>query len=155
MLINTIPHACFLKLSCPSHWHAFLSHFRSIVQSSDVSSVSSDRNVVGHSCSTVPFKSPWCAFHTVQRYKHSFFSLIADSHTMDVTHFLLGETMYNSVVQQIAHHVERQDISVQVHHSDVRGQSGLAPVPEPHALHILVQSGPLHFVSLRHAQFLA
>ena len=32
--------------------------------------------------------------------------------------------MYNFVVQQIAHHVERQDTSVQVHHSDVSGQSG-------------------------------
>ena len=32
--------------------------------------------------------------------------------------------MYNPVVQDIAHHVERQDISAQVHHWDVTGQSG-------------------------------
>ena len=32
--------------------------------------------------------------------------------------------MYNSVVQQIAHHVERQDTSARVHLSDVSGQSG-------------------------------
>ena len=32
--------------------------------------------------------------------------------------------MFNSVVQQIAHHVERQDSNGQVRHSDVSGQSG-------------------------------
>ena len=32
--------------------------------------------------------------------------------------------MYDVVVQQIEHRVVRQDISAQVHHSDVSGQSG-------------------------------
>ena len=82
------------------------------------------RKVIGHNCSTVPLKSSWCAFHMVQRYQHTFVSLISDSHTKDITHFSLGQKMYNSVVQHIAHHVEQQKISAQVHHSDVSGQSG-------------------------------
>ena len=32
--------------------------------------------------------------------------------------------MYDAVVQHIAHRVVRQDISAQVHYSDVSGQSG-------------------------------
>ena len=80
--------------------------------------------MIGHSCSTVQLKSSWCAFHIVQRYQHTFISLISGSHTKDITHFSLGQKMYNSVVQHIAHHVERQKISAQVYHSDVSGQSG-------------------------------
>ena len=59
----------------------------------------------------------------MQRYKHAFISLTSDSHTIDITDFSLGEKMYNSVVQQVAHDVERQKISAQVHHSDVGGQT--------------------------------
>ena len=69
-------------------------------------------------------KSSWCAFHIVQRYQHTFISLISGSHTKDITHFSLGHKMYNSVVQHIAHHVDCQKISAQVYHSDVSGQSG-------------------------------
>ena len=57
----------------------------------------------------------------VQRQKHAFISLISDSHTKDITHFTLVDKMYDTVVQQIVHHAERQDIYAQVHHSDVSG----------------------------------
>ena len=92
--------------------------------STDDSSVVFYRKVIGHSCSTVPLKSSWCAFHIVQRHQHTFISLISGSHTKDITHFSLGQKMYNSVVQHIEHHVEQQKISAQVHHSNVSGQSG-------------------------------
>ena len=32
--------------------------------------------------------------------------------------------MFDAVLQQMAHHVDRKDLSAQVHHSDVSGQSG-------------------------------
>ena len=35
-----------------------------------VTSMFLERIVMGHSFSTVPLKSPWCAFHFVQRYEH-------------------------------------------------------------------------------------
>ena len=49
---------------------------------------------------------------------------ISHSHTKDITHFSPGSKMYNSIVLHIAYHVQRQDISAQVRHSDGRGQSG-------------------------------
>ena len=79
--------------------------------------------MIGHSCYTVSSRSYWCAFHIVQRYKHTFISLTSDSHTTDITHFTLVDQMYNPVVQELAHHIECQDISAQVHHSDAIGQS--------------------------------
>ena len=48
----------------------------------------SDKKVIGHSCSTVPVHSPWCALHSVQRYSHAFISLISQSHTEDITRSL-------------------------------------------------------------------
>ena len=63
-------------------------------------------------------------FHIVQRYRHAFISLNSDSHTKDNARFSLDEKMYNSVVHQLAHHVERQNISAQAHLSDVSGQPG-------------------------------
>ena len=45
-------------------------------------------------------------------------------HTTDITHFSQVEKMYDALVQQNAHRVVRQDISAQVHHSDVCGHSG-------------------------------
>ena len=39
------------------------------------------RNVIEHSCSTAPLKSPWCAIHIVQRHTHLFIPLISDAHT--------------------------------------------------------------------------
>ena len=57
-------------------------------------------------------------------YKHTFISVISDSHTKDVTLFALIDKVYNSVAQRSAHQVERQDVSAQVHHSDVGGPSG-------------------------------
>ena len=62
-------------------------------------------------CSTLPLKSFWCGFHIVHRYKHTFILLISDSCTQDIAHFISGGDMFNCVVQQIAHHVERQDFS--------------------------------------------
>ena len=89
--------------------------------------------------STVPLKSQWCAFHVVQRHKHTCISLFTESHTMDITHFL--EKMYDAAVRQIAHRVVRQDIPAHVHHSDVSGQPGfeywngtLFPLPPPSLL---------------------
>ena len=90
--------------------------------SSDFSTVNSDRKVTRHSGSTVPLKTPGCAFHIVQRCKHAFISLTSDSHTH--TAHLSPEKMSNSVVQPMARHVERQDISAQVHHSNLSGQCG-------------------------------
>ena len=55
--------------------------------------------MIGYKCSTVPKKPYWCAFHTLQRYKHTFISLVSDSHTKDMTHFTFDEQMDNSVVQ--------------------------------------------------------
>ena len=53
-------------------------------------------------------------------------SLISGSHPKDITHITLGERCTRSVVQQIAHHVERQNFSWQVQHSDVSDQPGSA-----------------------------
>ena len=41
--IGTISHACHSSLSSTAHWHAFLSHFRSTILSSDVGSVFSEQ----------------------------------------------------------------------------------------------------------------
>ena len=73
-------------------------------------------------CSTVPSKSPWCAFHIVHRYKHTFISLISNS--QEITHFTSVDKMYYAVVQQSAHLVEGQDVFAQVQHSDVSGRPG-------------------------------
>ena len=121
--IYTVLHARFPALSCIAHsqWHEFL-----FISAAHISSVNSDRSVIGHNCLAVPLNTSWCTIHIVQLYKHTFISLISDSHTKDITHFISGDKMYNIVVQQIAHHVERQYacICAQLHHSDVSVQSG-------------------------------
>ena len=66
----------------------FPQHFLSSRRFSFSSEIS-ERKVTEHSCSTVPLQSPWCAFHTVQRHKDTFISLVSDSHTKDtkdITH---------------------------------------------------------------------
>ena len=91
----------------------------------DVSSLISNRKVIGFGCSTLPLKSPLVRFPpcaTVQNTRS--ISFISDSHTKDKTRFSLGEKVYDSFVQKIAHHVERQHLFAQVHHFDVSGQSG-------------------------------
>ena len=60
----------------------------------------------------------------VQRWETLLHLAHLSSHAKDIADFSLGEEMYKSVVQQIAHHVERQDISAQVHQADVKGRSG-------------------------------
>ena len=59
-----------------------------MLSSDDGGSVISDRKVTGHSCSTLPLKSPWCAFHTVQQHKHTFISLVS---TQDITYFSVDD----------------------------------------------------------------
>ena len=79
----------------------------------------SDRKVIGHSCSSVPLKTPLGA-----RYKHTSISHVSDSLTKGHRILSKSEKMCNSVVQQIAHHVERHDRSAHVRHSDVCDPSG-------------------------------
>ena len=101
--------------SCTAHWHVFLCHLPQLfIQVQMLVQFFFYRKVIGHNCSTVRLKSSWCAFHIVQRYQHTFISLISGSHTKDTTHSSLGQKMYNSVVQHIAHHVERQKIGASV-----------------------------------------
>ena len=83
----------------------------------------SDRKVVGHCSSTVPFKRHWCAFHIVQLHTSTFISLISDSHTKDIDHFHKVK-MFNSVLHNFAHHAGHQDRSAHVHDADVGDQSG-------------------------------
>ena len=85
----------------------------------------SDRKVAEHSCSTVPLKIPWCAFHIVQRYKppSSRSSQLCIKRNITFT-FCQSAKMYGAVVQQVAHRAVRQDTFAHVHHSDVCGQSG-------------------------------
>ena len=106
-----------------------------------------ERMVIEHSCSTVPFRSPWCAFHIVQRYTHFCVSLISDSHTdLDL---LLCDKMFDTVDQHIAHYSEHQDRFARVLHPDVGDQSGsldrtaLSTGCEPNLF--LPQSSP-HFI---------
>ena len=46
-------------------------------------------------CVTATLKRHWCAFHVVQRHTHTFISIISDSHPKNMTHFLLGDIMWN------------------------------------------------------------
>ena len=82
--------------------------------------------------SDVPLKRHWCAFHIVQRHKHTFISLITKSHTKNITHFSLGEKMFKCVVHLLAHLAKHQDRSWHVHHSDV---NHLAVFFEQHTPH--------------------
>ena len=139
MLTNTVP-----------HWHTFLSYLRNL-RSTLESSVISDRKEIGHSCSTVPLKSRWCAFHIVSRYS-SRSSQIRTHRTLHAS--LLGENMYNSLVHQLAHHAEHEDGSARVHHSDVGDQSGFvarAARSTSHDPNIAFQKSGTHLMSIAHS----
>ena len=104
----------FSAHSRTARWHAFLSLLRSTPFSSDkltlcLSLVISDREVFGHSCSTVT---------------HLHFVLLRLAHKEHHTHFLLERKDVPRCCATIAHHVVRQYISAPVHHLDVGGQSG-------------------------------
>ena len=86
-------------------------------------SMISDRNVTGHNCLEMSWENPQHVFHIKQRNKHTFISLTSNSYKKDITHIFQDEKMYNSLVQQVADHTQRQDISRQVHHSNVCDQS--------------------------------
>ena len=118
----------------------------------DVGSVISDRRVIGHGYSTVPSKSrtqlfncasekplvrlPHCATaQTHLRLAHRRFA-----HNGQNTHSAPGGKLYNSVVRQLAHYVELKDVSAQVYHSDVSGQSR-CPWDEPN--HVQNESGTM------------
>ena len=110
---NTIPdpsfHKRFHALRTGTHSHRISAALYKVQM---FGSVISDRKVTSDTVvRPCHWKSTLCAFHVVQRCKHAFISLFSDSHTKDLTHFSLGEKMYNSVVQHIAHPGERQDIS--------------------------------------------
>ena len=62
--------------------------------------------------------------HGATVHTHTFISLFPDSHRKDITHLHSERKMYDTVVQKMAHRVVRRDMSAQVRHSDVSGQSG-------------------------------
>ena len=59
-LLNFVLHCPSLPVNvfCMPHWGVFVM-------------CPSHRKVIGHTCSIVPLKSHWCAFHFVQRYIHT------------------------------------------------------------------------------------
>ena len=129
--MNTLPHAGFSGHLRTARWHAFLSMFRSTVNSSDkltpcfLGSVISDREVIGHRCSTVPWKvsgapSRVCSGTSTPSSRSS----QRRSQRISFARSHEPEKMYDAVVQQIAHRVVPQDLSAHMHHSDVHGESG-------------------------------
>ena len=85
----------------------------------------SDMMVIGYSCSTVPLKSVWCAFHIVQTYAHTFISLISDPHKEDTKDFDKVKRCSPLLCHKLhIMHAEHQDGSAPVHYSDVPDQSG-------------------------------
>ena len=69
--------------------------------------------VIEHSCSTEPLKSPWCTFHGLQKDIQFFMSLLLDSHT-DIVQLLVGCHDVNTVGQQFVHHSDHQGRSAHV-----------------------------------------
>ena len=76
----------------------------------------------------MPFKSPWCAFHVVQWRTDFFIPFISDSH-IDIVLWVVGDKMFNTVGQQIAHAL---DIKIDL---CVCSRIILALLPEQHSPH--------------------
>ena len=127
----SLPIACLSSYERTARWHTFLSLLHSTLSSSDkyticFSLLISDRKVVRTHLIVHAIGKSLGAPSTLCSGTHTHFhrSLLTFAHKGHQIHFLLDRKDLRRWCATIAHCVVRQNISAQVHHSDVRGQSG-------------------------------
>ena len=123
MSINTSPHACFSapQRTTHSHWHE-CRLFSAAQQLTQVCQTECDRTQF---CSTVPLKSHWCAFHTLQG-RNTPSSRSSQQRTQRTSNTPpLRAKRCPTLLCNRFHIVWCVNvISAHVHHSAARGQSG-------------------------------
>ena len=103
-----------------------------------VSSEISDRTVARHRCSTVPLKYTVVRLPLVQRYEHSFISLISNSLTNNITHSSLQRCLIPLCIELHSMLNVKEDLHVCI---TLTQAVNLALLPEQHA-HQAHQNSP-------------